>query len=157
RLRDAGPALAWNLVALGDVDHKDEVVGEGAAEGEREIVAARLDEHEIGVREPSLETGDRLEVHARVVADRGVRARARLDADDARGLEQALGCRSEMPGVLWREDVVRHDHRSPSRGEQARNERLDQRRLAGAPRPADADAPDAGCASTVFVMVIVRV
>ena len=83
--RDAGPALAWDLVALSDVDDEDEVVGERATEGERQVVAAGLDKHEVAVREAPLELRDCVQVHARVVTHGGVRAGARLDADDALG------------------------------------------------------------------------
>ena len=48
---DAGPALARDLVAGGDVDDVDRQVGELGREGRREIVAARFDQHEIEPRE----------------------------------------------------------------------------------------------------------
>ena len=88
RVGDAGASLARDLVALGDVDHEHEVVRERPAEGERQVVAPGLDEHDVAVREAPLELCDRVEVHARVVANGGVGTGARLDAHDALGREQ---------------------------------------------------------------------
>jgi hypothetical protein len=84
-----------------------------------------------------------VEVHAGVVAHRGVRTRTRLHPDDALGIEHASERRPHVLGVLPGEDVVGHDQRAMARRNQARNERFDQRRLAGADRSPDADAGDA--------------
>ena len=51
-LRDAGAALARHLVAAGDVDHVDRVVDELAAVLRGEVVAAALDEQQLGLRSP---------------------------------------------------------------------------------------------------------
>jgi len=53
-LRDAGPALARDLVAAGDVDDVDGVIGQLPAEVRGQVVAARLDEEEIGAVQPEL-------------------------------------------------------------------------------------------------------
>ena len=44
---DAGPALARDLVAAGDVEDEDLTVDESTAEDRREVVAAALEQHEI--------------------------------------------------------------------------------------------------------------
>ena len=85
RARDARPALARDLVARRDVDHVEREVGQLGAERRGEVVAAALDEHDVEVAEALREPLDRLEVDRRVLADRGVRAAAGLDADDAIG------------------------------------------------------------------------
>ena len=109
RLRDARAVLARDLVAGGDVDDVDEVVDEGRAEGQRQVVAAALDEHHVGVREPRLHVLHGGEVHARVLAHGGVRAGAGLDAQDAVLDEHALERPLDVLGVLGRDHVVGHD------------------------------------------------
>ena len=47
-LRDAGAALARDLVAAGDVDHVDRVVDQLAAVLRGEVVAAALDDQQLG-------------------------------------------------------------------------------------------------------------
>ena len=139
-VRHAGPSLARDLVALGHVDDEDEEVRERAAERERQVVAAGLDEHDVAVGEASLEPRDRVEVHARVLAHRRVRARACLDADHPLGIEGARERRPDMLRVLFREEVVGDNKRASTCSEEKRDQRLDQRRLARAHGPADADA-----------------
>ena len=79
---------------------------------------------------------ERQEVVAHVLADRGVRAAARLDGADVTR-RQGLVADQEL-GVLAREDVVR-DHAQAVPVAQTAAEREQQRRLAAADRPADAD------------------
>src|SRR5688572_28087347 len=105
-LGDARPALARDLVARGDVDHVKGEVGELRAEGRGEVVAAGFDEHHIELGEAARQAVDRLEVDRRVLADRGVRAAAGLDADDALGRER-LVAHQELR-VLLGIDVVGH-------------------------------------------------
>jgi hypothetical protein len=45
-----GPAFARDLLAGGDIDHVDREVRQLGAEGRGQVVAARLDEHDVGVR-----------------------------------------------------------------------------------------------------------
>ena len=136
-LRDAGAALARDLLAAGDVDHVEREVRQLGAEGRGEVVAARLDEDHVEVGEALLHALDRLEVDRRVLADRGVRASAGLDAHDALG-RQRLG-RDEQALVFLGVDVVRHDRELVALA-QPLAEHLDERGLAGADGAADADA-----------------
>ena len=78
-----GPALARDLVAAGDVDDVDRVVDELAAVLRGEVVAAALDEQQLG-RDVAHQLLERVEVLADVLADRGVRAAAGLDGADLR-------------------------------------------------------------------------
>src|SRR5829696_5339526 len=56
---DPGTALAWDLLAAGDVDDVDRQVGELWREGRGEVVAAGLDENEIELRETPRHRVDR--------------------------------------------------------------------------------------------------
>ena len=133
---DAGAALARDVVAAGDVDDEDLHVGERRAEDRREVVAAALDEDEVQRPLVALELLDRLEVHGDVVADRGVRAAARLHRNDPLDLEHARG--AQELGVLGRVDVIGDDAQSQLAGQLAA-QRRDQAALARADGPADAD------------------
>ena len=84
-----------------------------------------------------LQVVDRGEVHRGVLADRGVRAAAGLDADDALG-RQRLGADQEL-GVLAGVDVV-GDHGELIALAQRLAQGVEQGGLAGADRAADADA-----------------
>ena len=134
-LRDARAALARHLVAPGDVDHVDREVGELAAVLGREVVAAGLDEEQLG---PDLvdELLEREQVVAHVLADRRVRTAPGLDRPDVAGRERAVP--DQELGVLAREDVVRDDAEAML-VPQAPAELEQQRRLAAADGPADAD------------------
>ena len=105
---DAGAALARDLVAAGDVDHVERQVGQLGAEGGGQVVAAALDDDEVerrgSVRDSAV---DGVEVDRRVLADRGVRAAAGLDADDAL-LGQRAAAHQELR-VLLGVDVVGDD------------------------------------------------
>ena len=104
---DAGPALARDLLARRHVDHVDREVGQLGREGGGEIVAARFDEHDLELGPFAHDVRHRGEIDRGILADRGVRAAAGLDADDAVGLERA-GARQEL-GVLLGVDVVGDD------------------------------------------------
>ena len=132
-----GPALARDVVAARHVDHEDLHVGERRAEDRGQVVAAALDQDEVERALGTLELGDRLEVRRDVVADRGVRAAARLDREDPLGRQHAGAAEEER--VLGRVDVVGDDADAQLVAERAA-ERGDQRALAGADRAADADA-----------------
>jgi len=60
-------------------------VGEAAAEGRREVVAAAFDDHQVKRAETVLQVLHRVQVGRDVVADRGVRAAAGADRDDPPG------------------------------------------------------------------------
>ena len=134
-LRDAGPALARDLVAAGDVDDVDREVGELAAVLRGEVVAAALDEEELGL--VAHELLERVEVRRDVLADRGVRAAAGLDGADLRGGQRFVAV--EELGVLAREDVVGHDAERDAVA-QLPAQREHERGLAAADRAADPDA-----------------
>ena len=80
---DPRAALARHLVAAGDVDHVDDEVGQLAAVVGRQVVAARLDQQQVG-GEAGVQRLQRLQIGADVLAHRRVRAAARLDGRDAR-------------------------------------------------------------------------
>jgi len=97
------------LSPSGGVEDVDREVGEEGAEGEGEVVAATLDEHEIDVGVAGGEGVDGFEVGGGVLADGGVGAGAGLDADDAVGIEDAVEGAAQDEGVFLREDVVGDD------------------------------------------------
>ena len=139
-----GPALARHLVAAGHVDHEDLHVDEGPAERGGEVVAAALEQHQVGAR-TSLEVLDGVEVRADVVADGGVRAAAGLDADDALGVEHAAAL--EDAGVLGGEDVVGHDGQLTARRRRPRHRPATSSVLPcrpGPPMPTRRGAPAGG-------------
>src|SRR6516164_7351702 len=80
--RDARAAFGWNLVASGDVDDVKRQVGELRRKGRRQVVAAGFDQNEIKRRKFFLHLCDRGEIDGGVLADRGVRTAAGLDAGD---------------------------------------------------------------------------
>ncbi len=111
-----------------------------ASSGEK--VAARLsppefDENDVEVGEAFAHVGDRGEVDGGVLADRRMRAAARLDAHDALGRQRARF--DQDARVLLGVDVV-GDRRDVERAAEALAKLLHERRLAGADRPADTDA-----------------
>ena len=116
-----------------------------AAEDRGEVVAAALHQRQLHRRVGGLELLDGVEVGGDVVADRGVRARAGLDAADA--LVGQHRHAAQRFGVLGGEDVVGDDDDADGAGELPA-QRGDERGLAASDRPADADAqrPGAGCA-----------
>ena len=135
-VRDCGAAFCRNFVAAGNVDHVDRRVGEIGAEGRSKVVPAAFDDQQAQVRETRLEFPHRFEIHRGVFADRGVRAAAGFDGEDALG-RQASAAGQDLR-VLAGVDVVGDDGQVDARVERAR-QAFDQRRLAGADRSADAD------------------
>lgn len=123
-----GAALAGDLVAAADVDDVDDVVGELAAVVGGEVVAAGLDEEEVG-GEGAVQVLEGGEVGGDVLAHGGVGAASGLDGADARGGEGAVA-RQEL-SVLAREDVVRHGRDRVLRA-QGKTQREHQGGLAGA-------------------------
>ena len=85
---------------------------------------------------PPRQLVERVEVHRRVLTDRGVRTAAGLHADDAIG-RQRLAAHQELH-VLAREDVV-GDHAELVVVAHALAQRIDQRGLPGSDRTADAE------------------
>ncbi len=80
---DTGSPLGRDLVARRDVDHVNREIGQFGRESSGEIVAAGFDQHQIETWKFRPHIGDRGEVHRGVLADRGMRAAAGLDAGDA--------------------------------------------------------------------------
>ena len=107
------------------------------AERGGQVVAAALDDDEVQLGELARQAVDRVQVDRRVLADRGVRAAARLDADDAL-LGQRPAAHQELR-VLLGVDVVGHDGDVVAVA-QALAQRVDQRGLARADGAGDADA-----------------
>ncbi len=101
---DARAALARDLVAGGDVDDVDRQIGEFGRKGRGKVVAARFDQDQVELREQPVHLGDRGEVDRGVLADRGMRAAAGLDAADALGRQGAAP--GQEFGVLAGVDVV---------------------------------------------------
>src|SRR6516162_7619123 len=85
RTRDARTTFGRNLVASGDVDDVERQVREFRRKGRRQVVAAGFDQNEIERRKFLLHLRDRGEIDRVVLADRGVRAAAGLDASDPLG------------------------------------------------------------------------
>src|SRR5260221_1940325 len=137
RLRDARPALARDLVARGDVDDVERQVRELRAERGGEVVAARLDEHQVQLGKALRQPRYRLQVDRSVLADRRVRTAAGLDTDDALGSQRLVA--DEKLRVFLGVDVVRHDGDLVAAAQRTAK-RKRQRGLARADRSADAHA-----------------
>jgi hypothetical protein len=86
RARDTRPALPGNLITARNVDHVDDEIGQLTRVVRGEVVAARLDEEEVGF-ELALQGLQGEEVGADVFADGGVGAAACFDGADAGGGE----------------------------------------------------------------------
>lgn len=137
-LRDAGPALARDLVATAHVDHVDDVVRELAAVVGGQVVASALDEEQVGSARSrtgaagparGVQVLERRQVRADVLAHGGMRTAARLDGTDPRRRQRPVP--HQELGVLPREDIVGH------RGDavllaQCQAQGQHQRRFAGA-------------------------
>ena len=140
-LRDAGAALARDLVAAGDVDDVDRVVDELAAVLRREVVAAALDEEQLGRGRAAISSSSatRFGVMSSRIAACGQPpvSTARMCAGGER-----LVALQEL-GVLAGEDVV-GDDAEPHAVAQRAAEREDERGLAAADRAADADGEARG-------------
>src|ERR1700722_608495 len=130
-------ALARDFIAGGDVDHINRQIGELGRKCRGEIVAARLDQDHVKPRERPVQFGDRREVDRGVLADRGVRTAAGLDAADAFGRQRTAA--GQKLGVLAGIDVV-GDRDDLEALAHALAEMVHQRGLAGADRSANADA-----------------
>ena len=120
RMRDPGPVLARDLVAGGDVDHIDEIVDQRRRKGERQIIAAAFDQHDIAIRKAPLHVLDRREVHAWILAHRSMRAGTCLHSEDAFLEQNALEGTLDVLGVLGRHHVVGDDEHLDAEVEQPR-------------------------------------
>ena len=99
-----GPPLDGNLVAGGDVDDVEREIGELGRERRRQIVAAGLDQNEIERGKFLSHLRDGGKVDRGVLADRGVRTAAGLDAGNPLG-RQRPGAH-QIFGVPFGVDVV---------------------------------------------------
>src|ERR1700674_5755720 len=132
--------FARYLVASRDVDDIEVEVDQLRAESQRQVVAAALDEREIGQWKAGVKLGQRRQVHRRILANGSVRARTGLNADHTILFDHAAQHAFDVHLVFAGEDVVgHHDHGSSARHQQ-RHHPLDQGGLARADRPADAHA-----------------
>jgi hypothetical protein len=134
--QDAGAAFARNIVAARDVDDEDPPVNQIEREGRGEIVAARFEQDQLEARKRRLQLVARRDVERRVLPDHGVGAGARFDGGDARGIDEPGA--ADALGVLAGDEIVGDDGEIDAARVQDRDELLDQRRLAGADRAADA-------------------
>jgi hypothetical protein len=151
-LCDARSTLSGNLVSTRDVDDVDYKVGQLARVVCREIVAAGLDEEEVGV-ELVVEVRERHEVDRDVFADGGVRTTACFDGHDAltvspmsfrlvsrvaceRLRRESIVPRQEL-AVFAGEDVVGHGGYREASAELCA-QREHEGSLAGANRPSNA-------------------
>jgi hypothetical protein len=134
--RDTGPAFAWDLVARRDIDDVDRQIGQLRAEGRGQVVTPRFDEDDIEIGKTPAHLGDGGKIGRGILADRRVRAAARLDPDDTLGQQRARS-RQEL-GVLLGVDVV-GNYRELEPLAHPLAQAVDQRRLAGTDRTADAD------------------
>src|SRR6185437_2371836 len=135
--RDPRATLARDLVARRDVDHVDGQVRQFRAERRREVVAAALDQDEVERGKSCAQLRHARQIDAGILADRGVRAAAGLDAHDALR-RQRTGAGQEL-GVLLGIDIVGNG-RDFVAAAQMPAQRIHQRGLAGAHGSADADA-----------------
>lgn len=138
-LRDAGAALARHLVPAADINHVNDKVGQLPAVVGGEVVAAALNEQQVGA-ELDVQVLERGQVGAYVLAHGGVGTAARLDGADARGGEGlVLG---EELGVLAGKNVV-GDGGDVVGGAQGVAQGQHQGRLAAADGTADANGEGA--------------
>ena len=138
---DAGAALARNLVAARDVDDVDRRVDQLGAEAGGEVVAAALEKHEIevGMARASISSSASkfIDASSRIA----VCGQPPVWTPMMRSAGERLAADQKLH-VLAREDVV-GDHAEPVVRRASLAQRVDQRRLAGADRPADPDAAPA--------------
>src|SRR5262245_4783459 len=137
RTGHARTAFTRDLVASGDVDDIDGSVHELGAEAGRQIVAARLEKHDLQIRVPFGQLVERVEVHRCVFPNGGVRASPRLHADDAIASQRLAA--DQKFHVLAREDIV-GDDAEPVTVAHRLAEGIHERRLSGTDRSTDADA-----------------
>src|ERR1700678_3541514 len=137
RARYARAAFARYFLAARDVDDVDREIRELGGEGRRKVVTPRFDEDQIEVDEALAHFGNCREIDRGVLADRGMRTAAGLDAHDP--LRRKRARLDQNAGVLLGVDVV-GDGGDIELVAQALAKLLHQRRLAGTDGPADADA-----------------
>ncbi len=141
-LGDAGPVLAGDLVAGRHVDDVDEVVHQGRAEGQGQIIPTALQKDEVRIREAGLHLLEEGEVHRRVFPDGGVGAGPRLHPQDPLRIEDPGEGSLHVQSVLHGHNVVRHDDDLAPLSDQPRDEPLDEGSLPRPDRAADPDARD---------------
>lgn len=134
-LGDSRAALARDLVASGDVDHVDRIVGEFPAEMGGEVVAAGFAEEQVGL-DLCRELLERQQVGRNIFPDRGMRAASCLNGLDALSLEGPVT--NQEFSVLAGEDVVGYRGQAQTLAQFAA-ERQQQGGLAAADRAADSD------------------
>ena len=108
-LGNARTAFARNFFTSGHVDHIDRQVAQFRAEGRRQIVAAALDEHHIGVWKFDQHAVNRFEVDGGVFANGCVGATPGLDTHDA--LRRQRTADGEQTLVFLGVDVVGDGHK----------------------------------------------
>src|SRR5262245_26349486 len=135
--RDARATFGRNLVASGDVDDVERQVRELRRKCRGQVVAPGFDQNEIERRKFLLHLRDRGEIDRSVLADRGVRAAAGLDASDPLGRKRPGP--HEIFGIPLCVNVI-GDRCDLVAVAQPLAQRVHQRGLARADRAADPDA-----------------
>jgi len=138
-LGDAGAAFARDFVAAGDVNNIDGVVRQLAAEMRGQIITARFEEEEVGMKF-LLQFFQGEEVGGNILADGGVRAAAGLHRANAPGIERFMA--DQKFAVLLRENIVGHSRQTRAAA-QPLAKREHQRGLAAADRTSNTDGKGA--------------
>jgi hypothetical protein len=104
-LGNAGAAFTWNLVTAGDVNHINAEVGQLAAEMGGEIIAARLDQKQVGV-EKGMKFLQCQQVSGDVFTYCGVRAPTGLNRADTPRFQGLMV--DKKLSIFLGEDVIGH-------------------------------------------------
>jgi hypothetical protein len=131
-----GPPLR-GIFPFRHVDDVDGQIRQLRAEGGAQVIAAAFHEDKIEVAELFAQRFHRGEVHRGIFADRGMRAAAGFDADDAFRRQRARFGENAL--IFFGVDVV-GDHRQLPGVAHGFAQRFQQGGFTGADRAADADA-----------------
>ena len=105
-VRDARPILAGNLVSRRHINHIDKEIDQCGAEGEREVIATRLNQHHIAIGETLLHLLHRRKVHRRIFPDGCVGAGTCLHAHNSLLGKHTLQYATHVLGILGGDDIV---------------------------------------------------
>ena len=89
--RNAGPTLARNFVARGDVDHVQGKIRELRTEGGGQIIAAAFHEDDIEFRKRFIQTRNGFQINGRILAYRRMRTATGLDPEYAIRRQRSCG------------------------------------------------------------------
>ncbi len=142
RARDSRTAFARNLIAGRDIDHINHCVHEFWAERRGQVITAAFHEHDTHIRMAAEQFIERFLIMRRILANRGMRAPARFDTENAVLRQRTLA--SQKLGVFFGENIICHNRQAVPIA-QLPTEGFYQCCLAGPDRPADADDRDVPC------------